>query len=99
MATMEVFERMEYMMTMSENLDGTKHIFQLNVSVKNIGFRCPISESTPELDLKPNTDPIISHTYIVSESDSRVASISVQGGNFSFGVWNKTEEEFLRMVE
>ncbi|PIC41917.1 hypothetical protein B9Z55_009167 [Caenorhabditis nigoni] len=55
--------------------------------------------STPEPDLKPNTDPIISHTYIVRESDNRVASISVKGWNFIFGVWKETEEEFLRMVE
>ncbi|PIC20156.1 hypothetical protein B9Z55_025448 [Caenorhabditis nigoni] len=46
----------------------------------------------------PNTDPITSHTYIVRESDNRVASILIEGYTFNFGVWDKTEEEFLRMI-
>ncbi|PIC52636.1 hypothetical protein B9Z55_002659 [Caenorhabditis nigoni] len=47
---------------------------------------------------KPNTDPIISHAYVVRETDSRVASVQIQDNTLSFGVWNKTEEEFLKMV-
>ncbi|PIC42610.1 hypothetical protein B9Z55_009630 [Caenorhabditis nigoni] len=47
----------------------------------------------------PNTDPIISHSYVVRESDNRVASVSIQKKSFCFGVWNKTEEEFLRMAK
>ncbi|PIC41703.1 hypothetical protein B9Z55_009033 [Caenorhabditis nigoni] len=45
------------------------------------------------------TDPIISHTYVVRETDNHVASISVHREIFSFGVWNKTEEEFLAMMD
>ncbi|CAO4369209.1 unnamed protein product [Caenorhabditis nigoni] len=48
---------------------------------------------------KSNTDPITSHTYVVREADNFVASILVEEEAFSFGVWNKTEEEFLKMVE
>ncbi|CAP38847.2 Protein CBG22207 [Caenorhabditis briggsae] len=50
-------------------------------------------------DDEPNTDPITSHAYVVRESDGHVASVQIQRDTFSFGVWDKTEEEFLRMVE
>ncbi|CAO4386562.1 unnamed protein product [Caenorhabditis nigoni] len=46
-----------------------------------------------------HTDPITSYTYVVRRTDNRVASVSIDGGIFSFGVWDKTEEEFLRIVE
>ncbi|CAO4364286.1 unnamed protein product [Caenorhabditis nigoni] len=52
-----------------------------------------------EYAFEPNTDPIISHSYVVRDSDNRVASVLIQGKTLSFGVWDKTEEEFLRMVE
>ncbi|PIC55288.1 hypothetical protein B9Z55_000627 [Caenorhabditis nigoni] len=45
-----------------------------------------------------NTDPITSHIYVVRESDNRVASVLIQGRKFRFGVWDKTEEEFLKMT-
>ncbi|PIC39223.1 hypothetical protein B9Z55_010979 [Caenorhabditis nigoni] len=48
---------------------------------------------------KETTDPIISHTYVVRESDNRVASVLFERRTFSFGVWDKTEEEFLEMVQ
>ncbi|CAO4364276.1 unnamed protein product [Caenorhabditis nigoni] len=48
---------------------------------------------------KPNTDPIISHSYVVRDSDNHVASVLIQRKTLSFGVWDKTEKEFLRMVE
>ncbi|ULU09890.1 hypothetical protein L3Y34_014335 [Caenorhabditis briggsae] len=48
---------------------------------------------------KPNTDPITSHTYVVRATDNRVASIMIQRKKLWFGVWDKTEEEFLRMMD
>ncbi|PIC44181.1 hypothetical protein B9Z55_004636 [Caenorhabditis nigoni] len=48
---------------------------------------------------KPMTDPIMSHSYVVRDSDNRVASVLIEGNTLSFGVWDKTEEEFLRMVD
>ncbi|PIC33344.1 hypothetical protein B9Z55_013358 [Caenorhabditis nigoni] len=45
------------------------------------------------------TIPITSHSYVVRESDNRVASIRIEEKVLSFGVWDKTEEEFLRMVK
>ncbi|CAO4359819.1 unnamed protein product [Caenorhabditis nigoni] len=48
---------------------------------------------------EPNTDPITSHNYVVRQSDNRVASVLIEEKTFSFGVWDKTEQEFLGMVE
>ncbi|CAO4360461.1 unnamed protein product [Caenorhabditis nigoni] len=45
------------------------------------------------------TFPIKSHAYIVRETDNRVASVQISVISFLFGVWDKTEEEFLEMVE
>ncbi|CAO4360406.1 unnamed protein product [Caenorhabditis nigoni] len=42
---------------------------------------------------------INSHTYIVRKSDNRVASVQISIASFLFGVWDKTEEEFLKMVK
>ncbi|PIC33091.1 hypothetical protein B9Z55_013195 [Caenorhabditis nigoni] len=47
----------------------------------------------------PNTDPIISHAYVVRQSDNRVASVLIQEKTISFGVWNRTEEEFLKLMD
>ncbi|CAO4361321.1 unnamed protein product [Caenorhabditis nigoni] len=45
------------------------------------------------------TEPFTSHAYVVRESDNLVASAGIQNNAFFFGVWDKTEEEFLRIVE
>ncbi|PIC55547.1 hypothetical protein B9Z55_000774 [Caenorhabditis nigoni] len=50
-------------------------------------------------DRNYTTSPLISYRYIVRETDNRVASVFMMGGAFFIGVWDKTEEEFLRMVE
>ncbi|PIC19434.1 hypothetical protein B9Z55_024990 [Caenorhabditis nigoni] len=48
----------------------------------------------------PNTIPITSHTYVVRQSDNRVASIHIAYNKMiTFGVWDKTEEEFLKLVD
>ncbi|PIC55413.1 hypothetical protein B9Z55_000699 [Caenorhabditis nigoni] len=46
-----------------------------------------------------NTDPITSHAYVVRQPDNRVASILIEEKTFSFGVWDKTEEEFLKLMD
>ncbi|PIC39974.1 hypothetical protein B9Z55_011484 [Caenorhabditis nigoni] len=48
---------------------------------------------------KPNTDRINSHTYVVRETDNHVASIRIFGKTLWFGVWNKTEDQFLGMMD
>ncbi|CAO4360478.1 unnamed protein product [Caenorhabditis nigoni] len=50
-------------------------------------------------DRNYTTSPLISHRYIVRETDNRVASVDMMGGVFWIGVWDKTEEEFLKMIE
>ncbi|CAO4369208.1 unnamed protein product [Caenorhabditis nigoni] len=40
-----------------------------------------------------------SHTYVVRATDNRVASVQIEDHKLIFGVWNKTEKEFLKMVE
>ncbi|CAO4369413.1 unnamed protein product [Caenorhabditis nigoni] len=74
------------------NALGVKHIDE---------SKTPPTHTLPKvfkIGFGPNTDPIISHSYVVRETDNRVASVSIQKKSFCFGVWNKTEEEFLRMV-
>ncbi|PIC42597.1 hypothetical protein B9Z55_009624 [Caenorhabditis nigoni] len=74
------------------NALGVKHIDESN------------TPPTHELPLAfwsgfdPNTDPIVSHSYVVRNTDNRVASVSIQNNWFCFGVWKETEQEFLRMV-
>ncbi|PIC55295.1 hypothetical protein B9Z55_000631 [Caenorhabditis nigoni] len=51
-----------------------------------------------DFGFEPNTEPITSHAYVVRRTDGHVASVKVQGLLFCFGVWNKTEDEFLKMV-
>ncbi|PIC55472.1 hypothetical protein B9Z55_000736 [Caenorhabditis nigoni] len=50
-------------------------------------------------DKNDTTFQIKSRAYIVRETDNRVASVEVSIISFIFGVWDKTEEEFLRMVD
>ncbi|CAO4364280.1 unnamed protein product [Caenorhabditis nigoni] len=63
----------------------------------------PPTHSVPkayiEYAWETNTDPIISHTYVIREFDNRVASVLIEEKALSFGVWDKTEEEFLGMVD
>ncbi|PIC44176.1 hypothetical protein B9Z55_004634 [Caenorhabditis nigoni] len=65
--------------------------------------RKPPTHTLPKLFIEyafePMTNPIISHSYVVRESDNRVASVLIEGKTLSFGVWDKTEEEFLSMVD
>ncbi|PIC42552.1 hypothetical protein B9Z55_009593 [Caenorhabditis nigoni] len=75
------------------NENGVKHIDAI---------KTPPTHTLPKLsktEYVPNTTPINSHSYIVRETDNRVASVSIQDKSFCFGVWDKTEEEFLRMVK
>ncbi|UMM28170.1 hypothetical protein L5515_011127 [Caenorhabditis briggsae] len=49
--------------------------------------------------ISSKTYTIVSHTYVVRESDNRVASVLIEQETLRFGVWDKTEEEFLRMMD
>ncbi|CAO4360357.1 unnamed protein product [Caenorhabditis nigoni] len=101
----EDFRNLEYLKVELEISEIHQNQILAGIRAKNIDTtRNPPTHTLPkryidERDDEPNTDPIISHTYVVRESDGRVASVLVQAKTFSFGVWDKTEEEFLRMVE
>ncbi|CAO4368786.1 unnamed protein product [Caenorhabditis nigoni] len=100
----EAFQRLEYLeiIILDENI-------VLNEILNDIGVKYIDATKTPPThrlpkvyvgcSYQPNTDPITSHAYIVRETDNRVASISIERKTFSFGVWSKTEEEFLAMVD
>ncbi|CAP35123.2 Protein CBG17464 [Caenorhabditis briggsae] len=99
----EAFQKLEYLkiillsndIALNEvlNVNGLKHID----ATKTPPAHTVANVYTPTL--KQNTDPIITHTYVVRKTDNRVASVSIQEGDFVFGVWNETEEEFLTMVK
>ncbi|PIC55061.1 hypothetical protein B9Z55_000496 [Caenorhabditis nigoni] len=48
---------------------------------------------------EPNTKPIRSRAYVVRATDNRVASVLIEEKWLKFGVWDKTEDEFVKMVE
>ncbi|PIC41927.1 hypothetical protein B9Z55_009170 [Caenorhabditis nigoni] len=100
----EAFHKLEYLHIKILNGWQLNNVLNAN-GVKHIdATKKPPTHTVPKVctsvrDNEPNTDPITSHTYVVRETDNRVASVSIQDLSFSFGVWKKTEEEFLRMVE
>ncbi|PIC51172.1 hypothetical protein B9Z55_001790 [Caenorhabditis nigoni] len=72
-----------------------KHINRTKQPPTHTLPRVYLEDGSPE----PNTDPITSRTYVVRKSDNRVASVLIQKKTLRFGVWDKTEEEFLGMLE
>ncbi|CAO4386027.1 unnamed protein product [Caenorhabditis nigoni] len=102
--TGEAFRKLELM-----KLKFTVNHIPRNKFLDDIGANHIDATKTPPTHTVPkiyewfndnrNTDPIISHRYVVRETDNHVASVLIQETTFSFGVWNMTEEEFLRMVE
>ncbi|PIC41719.1 hypothetical protein B9Z55_009039 [Caenorhabditis nigoni] len=100
----EAFQNLEHLEIVINHPDYPLNGVLDAIGVKYIdATKIPPTHTLPkvyfECGHKRNTDPIISHTYVVRETDNRVASISIERKTFSFGVWNKTEEEFLAMVK
>ncbi|PIC48338.1 hypothetical protein B9Z55_007348 [Caenorhabditis nigoni] len=108
----EAFHKLEYLQMEIRTSEIPQNHFLDEIGSKYIGSnRKPPTHTLPKVhvqddvltlmagDVKLNTDPITSYTYVVRETDNRVASVLIQGGTFSFGVWDKTEEEFLRMMD
>ncbi|PIC55760.1 hypothetical protein B9Z55_000009 [Caenorhabditis nigoni] len=101
----EAFKNLEYLKVESEISEFHQNHILAGIRAKHIDTtRNPPTHTVlktyiDESDDEPNTDPITSYTYVVRESDSHVASVLIQRKTFSFGVWDKTEGEFLRMVE
>ncbi|CAO4368787.1 unnamed protein product [Caenorhabditis nigoni] len=100
----EAFQNLEHLNIIVNHTDCPLNGVLNAIGVKYIDLvKTPPTHTLPKVYFesghKPNTDPIISHTYVLRETDNRVASISIEGTTFSFGVWNETEEEFLEMVK
>ncbi|PIC41729.1 hypothetical protein B9Z55_009043 [Caenorhabditis nigoni] len=100
----EAFQNLEHLDITMNHTDVPLNGVLNAIGVKYIdATKTPPTHTLPKVYFesghKPNTDPIISHTYVVRKTDNRVASISIQGKALNFGVWNKTEEEFLAMVK
>ncbi|PIC41722.1 hypothetical protein B9Z55_009040 [Caenorhabditis nigoni] len=101
----EAFQKLEYLKVELPFGNEFRRTEILNaIGVKHIDEKkAPPPHTVPRICgwrfSRPNTDPIISHTYLVRETDNRVASILIKGGTLSFGVWNETEEGFLAMLK
>ncbi|PIC42605.1 hypothetical protein B9Z55_009628 [Caenorhabditis nigoni] len=95
-------KKMEYLDIRMIANDIHQNEFLNALGVKRIDeSKTPPTHTLPKLfniGFGPNTFPIISRSYVVRETDNRVASVHILGNSFYFGVWNKTEEEFLKMV-
>ncbi|PIC12872.1 hypothetical protein B9Z55_028111 [Caenorhabditis nigoni] len=100
----QAFQNLEYLQMRVGCHEIPQNEIYSAIKVKFVaGTKKPLTHTLPRVhigyDNKPKTDPITSHTYVVRQSDNRVASIQIQSKTFSFGVWDMTEEEFLRMVD
>ncbi|PIC44159.1 hypothetical protein B9Z55_004625 [Caenorhabditis nigoni] len=100
----EAYHKLEYLAIYKYREEIPRDEILTAIGARHIdATRKPPAHSVPrafiEYASRPNTDPIISHSYVVRESDNRVASVLIERDTLSFGVWDKTEEEFLRMVE
>ncbi|CAO4386026.1 unnamed protein product [Caenorhabditis nigoni] len=102
--TGKAFRKLE-LMELKFNIDRIPRNELLNViGAKHIDVtKTPPTHTVPKIDEwfneNRNTDPIISHRYVVRKTDNHVASVLIQETTFSFRVWDMTEEEFLRMME
>ncbi|PIC46328.1 hypothetical protein B9Z55_006057 [Caenorhabditis nigoni] len=100
----EAYHKLEYLKIETFNLEAFEDDILNAIGAKRIDSqKPPVTHTLPrrfiEYTSQTKTDPIITHSYVVRESDNRVASVLIEERALSFGVWNKTEEEFLRMME
>ncbi|PIC55509.1 hypothetical protein B9Z55_000755 [Caenorhabditis nigoni] len=102
----EAFQNLEYLDFDLWDGEILEHQILNEIGAKYIdATKTPPTHSVPKVydwiycSDEPNTDPITSHTYVVRATDNRVASIMIQEKRISFGVWNKTEEEFLKLMD
>ncbi|PIC55514.1 hypothetical protein B9Z55_000757 [Caenorhabditis nigoni] len=111
----EAYPKLEYLKFELKNGEIPEDQILNEIGAKYIdAFKKPPTHTVPKVydwhlqHTEPNTDPITSRAYVVRQSDNRVASILIEDFKFSFGgwsksiyfgVWNKTEEEFLKMMD
>ncbi|PIC55313.1 hypothetical protein B9Z55_000643 [Caenorhabditis nigoni] len=100
----EAFQKLEYLEIGLYSSVFPLHQVLSGIKAKYIApTKKPPTHTLPKVyianDNKENTDPIISHTYVVRESDGHVASVLIREKKLFFGVWDMREEKFLRMLE
>ncbi|PIC55361.1 hypothetical protein B9Z55_000667 [Caenorhabditis nigoni] len=101
----EVFWNLEYLKIETTDYQFSRDQILNAIGTKYIdGTKTPPTHTLPQIyieypDAEPFTEPITSYAYVVRESDNWVASVEILGKKFSFGVWNKTENEFLGMMD
>ncbi|CAO4385332.1 unnamed protein product [Caenorhabditis nigoni] len=105
----EAYQKLEYLQFRISHLECKIAKFPENKILSSTGAKRIDSTKKPPTHILPklydyydqnrNTEPITSHAYVVRASDNRVASVQFQPNTFLFGVWDKTEEEFLKMIE
>ncbi|PIC55469.1 hypothetical protein B9Z55_000735 [Caenorhabditis nigoni] len=100
----EAFQNLEYVQIRICNDNRYLHTFLNEIGAKfiNANRQPPMHTVRTLFDFYDKNDityPLISHRYIVRETDNRVAYVDVIEEMFLVGVWDKTEEEFLRMLE
>ncbi|PIC55517.1 hypothetical protein B9Z55_000758 [Caenorhabditis nigoni] len=107
----EAFQRLEYLtLDLHDYGDRIPIGVPQNQILDEIGVKYidakkqPPTHTVPKLydwnyrKIQLNTYPIMSRAYVVRQLDNRVASISIGESAFRFGVWDKTEEEFLELI-
>ncbi|PIC55521.1 hypothetical protein B9Z55_000760 [Caenorhabditis nigoni] len=111
----EAFQKLEHLKFKFNRNEILDKGFLNEIGVKCIdATKQPPTHTLPKVynwyyqQTEPTTDPIISHTYVVRATDNRVASILIQEDmsrsgewieTIYFGVWDKTEEEFLKLID
>ncbi|PIC55506.1 hypothetical protein B9Z55_000754 [Caenorhabditis nigoni] len=101
----EAFQKLEYLYFELKNGEVPESQILNEIGAKYIDeSKTPPAHILPKVydwvycSDKPNTKPINSHTYVVRATDNRVASVMIQEKTISFGVWDKTEEAFLKLI-
>ncbi|CAO4360469.1 unnamed protein product [Caenorhabditis nigoni] len=111
----EAFQNLEYLKIEINRNEVMHNGILNEIGAKFIdATRQPPTHSVPKIydwhdkQTEPNTDAIRSRAYVVRQSDNCVASILIGNYRFSFGgrsksiyfgVWHKTEEEFLKLMD
>ncbi|CAO4361101.1 unnamed protein product [Caenorhabditis nigoni] len=98
----EAFQKLEYLKI--KMCKTPRNRFLDAIGLKHIdATKQPPTHTLPKVynwyNENPNTEPITSHSYVVRVTDNHVASVLIHRNTLCFGVWDKTEQEFLRIMD
>ncbi|EFO90495.1 hypothetical protein CRE_08205 [Caenorhabditis remanei] len=104
----ESFKKLEILqITLRDNSDSEPMNpveIQNAIAIKMLSesVNSPVYNCKTRINLNPDKSRVVSfnsHQYIVREHDNRVASVVNTEREFSIGVWNLTEEQFLEKFD